>query len=193
MPAAQRWSQGALAVLVVLAAVSCDGRGSEGPTPSTAAARVKELAPASAHVVEVTTFDGDRVTLDVDATSGRPPTPGPPLVSYRELCGDLRPENFGLDHPRLRVRLRNGEDDAGSVVFGDRNFSGGGVYAQREGSPCIDLVTVQTVRDIARMAGPGAAAPFEATDRATPNVMKTDREEQIHPWVAQARRHQGGH
>lgn len=193
MPTAQRWSQGAVAVLAALTAVSCDGRGSEDSTPSTAAAKVKELAPASAQIAEITSFDGDRITLDGDVTSGRPPTPGPPLVSYRELCGDLRPENFGLDHPRLWVRLRNRGDDAGSVVFGDRNFSGGGVYARREGSPCINLVTVQTVRDIARMAGPGAAAPFEATDRATPEVMTTASEEQIHPWVAQARRHEGGH
>jgi hypothetical protein len=193
VPAAQRWSEGAVVILVVLAAVSCDGRGSDGSTPTTAAARMKELAPANAQVVEVTSFDGDRVTLDVDVASGRPPTVGPPLVSYRELCGDLGGENFGLDHPRLRVRWRSGGDDAGSVVFGDRNFSGGGVYARREGSPCINLVTVQTVRDIARMAGPGAAAPFEAADRATPDVMKTDSGEQIHPWVAQARWHEGGH
>lgn len=193
MATAQRWSQGAVAVLVALTAVSCDGHGSEDSTPSTAAAKVKELAPASAQIVEITSFDGDRITLDGDVTSGRGPTPGPPLVSYRELCGDLRPETFGLDHPRLRVRLRNEGGDAGSVAFGNRNFSGGGVYAQREGSPCINLVTVQTVRDIARRAGPGAAAPFEATDRATPDVMKTDSGEQIHPWVAQARRHEGGH
>ncbi len=192
MPAVQRWSEAAISVLVALAAVSCGGRGSADSTPATAAGRVIELAPASAQIVEVTVFDGDRVTLDIDVTSGHPPTVRPPLVAYRELCGDVRREDFGLDHPRLRVGLRNGGDDAGSVVFGDPNFSGGGVYAQREGSPCINLVTVQTVRDIARMAGPGAAAPFEATDRARPEVTKTDGEEQIHPWVAQARRHEGG-
>lgn len=192
----RHWIPGSAVAVLVTAGMSvgCGGPGGADQDHTRPKAAVKDLAPQGAEVARLTFFDGDRVTLDVDTSSsdraGQDPVA--PLIAYRELCGDLRRDEFGLARPRMRVRLRQGSEDAGSLAFGNQNFTGGGIYASREGSPCIYLVTTQTVATIARLAGEAAAVPFEPTRRPEPDLTRNGDQEPVPPWVAQAKRQHGG-
>lgn len=191
----RHWIPGSAVAVLVTAGMSvgCGGPGGGDPDHTRPKAAVKDLAPQGAEVARLTFFDRDKVTLDVDTSrsdrAGQDPVT--PLIAYRELCGDLRRDEFGLARPRMRVRLRQGSEDAGSLAFGNQTFTGGGIYASREGSSCIYLVTTQAVATIARLAGEAAAVPFEPVRRPEPDLTGNGDQEPVPPWVAQAKRQHG--
>ena len=141
------------------------------------------VVPAGWEVGKLTVPDGRVITPAAGGTAAFP------LLAYRELCGNLRPGDFGLTQPRLTAVTRRGNDNR-TVRFGDATFTGGGIYALVEGASCIDVVTTSSVHTIAQSAGDEVAARFQPPPKPDLGKAETADTGPVDPWVTQIERAQ---
>ena len=159
------------------------------PAPTT-------LLPAAAHVRRVVLHKGQSV-VTLDGPAGDAGGPGQeilPLVAYRKLCSVPPTEDLGLMTPKVTVSADGGTGTAAQVTFGNRNFTGAGVYTARAGDECVYLVPVaqaervaalvdgQAARAIYGPTGPPVSKLLEQQDQKENDVPETNA------WIVQGRR-----
>jgi hypothetical protein len=159
------------------------------PAPTT-------LVPAAAHVRRVILHNGQSaVTLDGPAGDGGGPGQEIlPIVAYRKLCSVPPTENLGLTAPNVTVSAGGGTTTAADLSFGNRNFTGAGVYTSRAGDDCVYLVpAAQAERVAALVDGQAARAMYGATGPPVSRLLeqqdeKEDDASETNAWVVQSRR-----
>jgi hypothetical protein len=150
------------------------------------------IVPGGAQVTKLTFATGGAGSeTDLGEAGRTASTAAFPLLAYRQFCGDVHLDEFGLAPPRMAVTVRKADGGMESLLVGSPNFTGGGTYAHEDGSSCVDLVTTSSVHTLARLAGEAAAAPFGPAPQARPRVEgERPGPDPADPWVEQVRRDQ---
>ena len=159
------------------------------PAPAT-------LVPAAAQIRRVILHNGQSA-VTLDGPAGDTAGPGQeilPLVAYRKLCSVPPAEDLGLGTPKITVSADGGRTTAAQITFGNRNFTGAGVYTARAGDGCVYLVPVaqaervaalvdgQAARAIYGPSGPPVSKLLEQQDQ------KENDDSDTNAWVEQSRR-----
>jgi hypothetical protein len=149
------------------------------------------LVPKGSEVRTLTVFSGGAVSFHRVVQKDEPSAAGVafPLVAYRHFCEDVRPDEFGLDQPRLRVAIGRASGESRDLLVGSANFTGGGIYASEPGSPCVYLVTASDIHRLARLAGEDVAAPFAPPPKPELAPGEDGDQARPDPWVEQTERH----
>jgi len=154
------------------------------------------LVPAAAQIRRVILHNGQSA-VTLDGPAGDTAGPGQeilPLVAYRKLCSVPPAEDLGLGTPKITVSADGGTTTAAQITFGNRNFTGAGVYTARAGDGCVYLVPVaqaervaalvdgQAARAIYGPSGPPVSKLLEQQDQ------KENDDSDTNAWVEQSRR-----
>ena len=138
--------------------------------------------------------NGSLVRLDVPAGGGEagPAQDIVPIVAYRKLCPVPEGEEFGLKTPSVSVSADTAPSRPSTITFGNRNFTGAGVYTSVAGDPCLYLTPVTQVERLAALVdeqraralygpvGPPVSKLLDEQDQ------KENAESEDNPWVLQS-------
>lgn len=177
--------------------LSACGRGSPHKTAETGFNRstVSLLGPR-AHVRQVVVRNNESlVRLDLpagDGAAGGPAQDILPIVAYRKLCAVPDGEDLGLKAPSVSVSADTAASQPSPITFGNRNFTGAGVYTSVAGDPCLYLTPATQVERLAALVdeqrahalyGPTGPPVSKLLDQ---QAEKEDEGSETNPWVLQS-------
>jgi hypothetical protein len=154
------------------------------------------LLPAAAHVRRVVLHNGQSV-VTLDGPAGDAAGPGQeilPLVAYRKLCSVPPTEDLGLGTPKITVSADGRRATAAQITFGNRNFTGAGVYTALAGDDCVYLIPVAQAERVAGLVdGQAARALYGPTGPPVSKLLeqqdqKENDDSETNAWVVQSRR-----
>jgi len=157
------------------------------------------LAGADARLREVVLLN-NRSSVRYEAPAGEvggPARAALPIVAYRKLCSVPSGEDLGLASATLSVSVETGTSGPSVMTFGNRNFTGAGVYTAIPGDPCPYLTPVAEVERLAALVdeqsahalygltGPPLSALLGEQDQ------QQDKQSADNPWLSQSQQESG--
>src|SRR5258705_4263513 len=157
------------------------------------------LAGADARLREVVLLN-NRSSVRYEAPAGDvggPARAALPIVAYRKLCSVSSGEDLGLASPTLSVSVERGSSGPSVMSFGNRNFTGAGVYTAIRGDPCPYLTPVAEVERLAALVDEQSAHALYGPTGPPLSALVSEQDEQQdehsadNPWLSQSRQESG--
>jgi hypothetical protein len=153
------------------------------------------LLGSRAHLREVVLRNNESL-VRLDFPAGELAAAGPsdilPIMAYRKLCSVGHGDDFGLNKPSVSLSADTPARAPSHITFGNRNFTGAGVYTSIAGDPCVYLTPVTQVERVAALVddqraqvlyGPAGPPVSKLLDEQN---QKENAESEDNPWVVQS-------